>query len=586
MIGTYVKSDRKAREEIDKIYLNQLPTICAVVAGYYAMLTAMHFIFLPDELVAHVAGSSALASLSALLLGILVKRGQITATRSHVSFLPVALAVGFTVYCHIFLSEDQIQLTNAVLTLFACGLIILSPSIFVLVMTVYVSGFIYGLATLEGPYTIHFAFMLLAATIVSVLGFLLRFRALYRSVRLLSANRAKTKRLATAAKEIKQKMIEAQEANAARDIFLANITHELRTPLTGVMGMLDLVKDSNLKEDQANLIDTASKSASYLLHIVNDLLDFAKLEAGKIELKSETFDPTDITNTATETFRGAAKTKGIDLDFKCTDTSPVMLTGDTPRISQVLLNLINNAVKFTDEGSVHVTFSYDKANSSARWTVTDTGPGIPKEQLARLFERFEQVDSSATRETSGTGLGLAIVDELVTLMNGSVQVESEVGRGSVFMLTLPIPEANSKSGKSAKHEEQREVSGRFGHHRLKALVAEDNEINQMLITRILDKLGISYELVDNGEKVVAKATSESAEFDLIFMDVQMPVMDGVTATKTIKKAGVNTPVIAITANTMEQDIAEYKAAGMQYFVGKPIDIKTFGNVVSEIVEQA
>jgi signal transduction histidine kinase/CheY-like chemotaxis protein len=574
--------DARARVELDKIYLGQLPVICAVVFFYYTFITAMHFVFLPQEILVPIAGTSMLAAVSAATLAFAAKNALISPQKSHLAFAPVALAVLLTVFTHIFLAKEQIQLTNAILVLFAFGFVTLSRWVFTLVLTLGGFSYVIALAALPGPYSVHFAFMLLAAVAVSILGFSLRYRALYKSIRLLAGSRAKTRRLATATRQIKRKMEEAQQANAARDIFLANVTHELRTPLTGVMGMLDLVKDSSLNEDQSVMVGTAQKSAKYLMNIVNDLLDFAKLEAGKIELNKKPFDPNDISLVALETFRGAANAKNLTLNYLPSDTVPGSLKGDAARISQVLLNLINNAVKFTDKGHVSLKLEYSAAANQAIWSITDTGAGIASDQLNKLFERFGQVDNSKTRTQAGTGLGLAIVEELVTLMGGSIQVDSKVGQGSIFMVTLPLTVAASGE-KIQDIEERSSADGAFTNQGLRTLVAEDNEINQVLITKVLEKLGIPLVMANDGAEAVAAVENAEQPFDLIFMDVQMPIMDGITATRKIRDMGCITPIIAITANTMEQDLDEYLAAGMNTSVGKPINLQKFEETIRSFI---
>lgn len=586
-----MKNNSNIQQELDKIYLGQLPTIFLVICLYYSFITVTHFFFLPTKILLPIAGTSALTAITALTLRALIKRGKIRASKSHIAFAPVALLVLTTVYAHIYLSQEQHQLTNAILALFAFGLVTLSPVYFAFYSTVSVTLYIVMLVALPGPYTIHFAFMLVAALVLSILGFLLRYRGLYRSTRLLASNREKTRSLAKSTHEIQTKMAEVQAANAARDVFLANITHELRTPLTGVLGMLDLVEDTELNKEQAFMVRTAQTSAGYLLNIVNDLLDLAKLQADKLELKLSSVDVADLTRNVVVSFKAAAQKKNLTLAVDIADSFPPYRIADGARLSQILLNLVNNAIKFTDHGEVKVSLT-QAPGDICLWTVSDTGCGIAQDQRAKLFKRFEQIDASATRSTSGTGLGLAIVQELIQLYGGEITVESEFGKGTIFTVSLQLaatdalphmPEPNKEPRKNIT---ERIDALSLAHLNLRALAAEDNSINKMLLQRVSARLGIDLMIVENGQLAVDAVQQAKIPFDLIFMDAQMPVMDGITATRLINETVPNAPpIIAITANTLDADIKNYLQAGMAGFVGKPINLEHFHETILRILSK-
>jgi len=602
-----MKVSTAVQEGLNKVYLGQLPTICLVVCGYYSIITAMHFTMLPTAILAPIAATSALVAILAVALYVQIKRSKVTPQMSHWAFLPILLSVLLTVYTHIWLSQEQHQLTNAVLFQYALGIVTLMPLLFGLLTILNIVIFAIILLQLSGEDAVHLGYMLFAAVTLSIMGFYLRYRAVYKSERLLFANRQKTRRLSVAAAEIKAKMHEVQEANAARDIFLANVTHELRTPLTGVKGMLDLMDDANLNGEQKTLIRTARKSADFLMNIINDLLDFSKLESGKLELSIEPIDVRLLTIDAVSTFQAAATAKGLELVTDIKGDMPLSLLGDNGRISQIVLNLVSNAIKFTETGSVTVTLRYSKTRGCI-WTISDTGCGIPTHLQGRLFKRFEQVDASATRAKEGTGLGLTIAHELTELFQGSISVKSEVGKGAQFTLVLPLvctdekvrQKPNSPPHKPAStagnenrilaqsipSESNIEDNLSLSHLNLNVLAAEDNKVNQILIRKILTRLGIDVTMVENGSQAVEAATKKGACFDLIFMDIQMPVMDGVTAASMIIKHHDNPPpIVALTANTMPADIEQYNAIGICGIVGKPINLVELHSKILQLISE-
>ncbi len=387
--------------------------------------------------------------------------------------------------------------------------------------------------------------------------------------------------------EVREKAEKLEAANKAKDRFLANMTHELRTPMTGVIGMMDLLRDTQLNPDQDKLLNSAKTSAGYLLAIINDILDFSKLEAGKFELTPAPMDAVSMTRDVAGMLRGQAETKGLSVTVHTSTGPEVWVRGDSIRLGQVLFNLIGNAIKFTEKGAVDIFLDSEETNSGVRlkWRVKDTGVGIPKEQIPKLFERFEQVDGEATRkEQTGTGLGLAIIRELVGLMKGDILVESREGEGSEFQVSVPLPKSQKVVQTSAGAANVTSpVSLGLG-VRLSVLVAEDNMINQVIVRKLLEKEGCGVTIVENGEAAVDAATSPDAHFDIILMDVRMPVMDGPTATRIIKDTlDSPPPVVALTANTLKEDVEKYLAAGMDAHVGKPIVIEELMEAIRRLV---
>jgi signal transduction histidine kinase/DNA-binding response OmpR family regulator len=374
----------------------------------------------------------------------------------------------------------------------------------------------------------------------------------------------------------------AQAADQAKSRFLATMSHELRTPLNGVVGMVDLLRGTPLDLTQQRYAQVAHNSADALLSVINDILDFSKIEAGRMELESLPFDPCGMIEDLIETASLAAPRKGLELSCSIQPDLPAQVIGDLGRLRQILINLINNAVKFTERGGIVLRAELDNQDAHSvvvRFSVTDTGIGIPADRLGRLFQSFSQVDASTTRKYGGTGLGLAISKRLAELMDGSIGVESEVGKGSTFWFTARFlttganaPATTLPSPSSAAAQAiPPAIPGRTLH----VLLAEDDEINQMVASEILTRAGFLCSIVDNGRGAFESARTNA--YDAILMDCQMPEMDGFETTAAIRRyeaqSGRNfrIPIIALTANAIEGDREACLAAGMDEYCSKPID---------------
>lgn len=390
-------------------------------------------------------------------------------------------------------------------------------------------------------------------------------------------------------------LLQAQNAIAAasdaKSEFLARMSHEIRTPLNGVLGMAQaLAAEADMKPAHQRSLAVIRQSGESLLVILNDILDLSKVEAGRLELEKIEFDLGETVRSAQDTFASQAAAKGVafrlDLDPRAVGT----YLGDPTRVRQILCNLLSNAVKFTDRGQIELSVAW--RNEVLEMVVSDSGIGIAAPDIPRLFSRFQQVDSSTTRRYGGTGLGLSICRELAELMGGAIEVESTPGVGARFTVLLPLrrlgdPEVSLLDPETI--EERSAAALAEGGPPLKVLVAEDNPVNQLVIQTLLDQIGIHPDLVGDGAAAVE--AWRAAPYDLILMDVQMPVMDGVAAARAIRLAEgaegrPRTPIIALTANAMQHQVAEYLAAGFDGHVAKPIDASRLYETLAAVAAAA
>ena len=369
----------------------------------------------------------------------------------------------------------------------------------------------------------------------------------------------------------------ADEANKSKSRFLANMSHEIRTPLTTVIGYSEMALDTDqTTEQRLSALTIIQSSSRHLLNLINNILDFSKIDANELEIECIEMDPVKMVAEVESIINIQAKKKSLEFIVKYESVLPALIRSDPIRIKQILLNLCSNAIKFTEQGSVHVNVKFDEPLKMLSIIVADTGIGMTEEQCQKVFLPFKQADSSVTRKFGGTGLGLSLSSQLANLLHCHLSVQSVPNKGSRFILKIPCKNLDGDSPmccriENTSQQESTTSDLATNHQPLLSgdiLLAEDNEINQLLISKYLKKMGANVTIANNGQEAVEKATEK--EFDLIYMDMQMPVMSGTDAIKTLRNKGYSKPIVVLTANTTKEDRLNCSNSGSDEFITKPI----------------
>lgn len=584
----------EVREKLVALEKSTLRVLAIAAVILFTTRIVASFLFIPFGEALTVSGALSIS----VLLALVILFGLFTDTLKNTLIRPATMLlvslITFNVFYILHTTGNYFQFFFATLLLVVFGLAAPTFATWLVFVVPFLGAFVVSLVVVDIANLTPYIAALIGGLAISTIAYFVRMPTIRKLTELEVVQSFNAEKL--------------EQSNQAKDQFLANMTHELRTPLTGVIGMVDLMADTELTDLQRHYLNTTRKSTRYLLTVINDILDMSKLEAGKLIINEQPIDVIELCTDIASLFDMRTQQKGLELLLELPQEKFFTVLVDGMRISQVLLNLLENALKFTNKGTITIVLeiSGDSDATELTWRVRDTGTGIPKDRLPKLFDRFEQVDSSSTRTTPGTGLGLAIVHDLISLMGGEVGATSELGKGSEFWFKIRakncIADAEPVDPKSImgrrfmpvhpseydsfdEVEEAEKPAVEDEGHSLRILFAEDNQINLELIRRILRREGWRGTAARNGKEAIDAVQSDPNGYDIILMDIQMPVLDGLSALKILKaEVASPLPVVALTANTLPEDMALYLEAGFDAVVGKPIDVNELRTVVEELTK--
>jgi signal transduction histidine kinase/CheY-like chemotaxis protein len=541
----------------------------------YAMLSLSHWLLLTDDFKWVLVTVAVVTTLYSFTLMLIAK--HISAAKQRLSILSLLVLGATNSFLHYWLSQSPEQATNIVLVIIASGIVLSDRRDWTVSLVLNWAGWLFVNLSIDMPMMMHFLFALIMATLLSWFAHLARQKLIIKQVELAQ------ERDNAIAHELK-----AKAASEAKSTFLANMSHEIRTPMNGVIGVIDVISRTNLAGNQAQLIETAKRSAHSLMVIINDILDISKIEAGELSLEHTVFDVHQLIFELQQEQSIQAYSKGLWLKLEAQSTASINVMGDPYRLKQILSNLISNALKFTENGGVTITYSTVLVGDKVRLNVDviDTGIGIDENVIPHLFNPFSQADSSTTRKFGGSGLGLAITQQLCELMEGEISVTSTPEKGSTFSFFVMLMPENNEASSSSSHAQPL-----VSNVDITLLLVEDNEINMQVMLAILDNLGCKADVARDGKEAldILLKTNTNA-YDLILMDCQMPTIDGYEATRMIRagEAGDNVkniPIVALTADAMESQKQKCFDAGMNDYLTKPIDVDLLKNVLASYAKR-
>lgn len=554
-----------------QVLLTQLLKPMAVAFSFlYAMLSLSHWLLLNDDFKWILVVAAFITTLYSVMLMLIATR--INATKQRLGILSLLVLGAANSFLHYWLSQSPEQATNIVLVIIASGIVLSNRRDWTISLVLNWAGWLFVNLSIDMPMMMHFLFALIMATLLSWFAHLARQKLIVKQVELAQ------ERDNAVAHELK-----AKAASEAKSTFLANMSHEIRTPMNGVIGVIDVISRTNLAGNQAQLIETAKRSANSLMVIINDILDISKIEAGELSLEHIAFDVHQLISELQKEQKIQADSKGLWLKLEAQSIDSINVMGDPYRLKQILNNLISNALKFTENGGVTIKYNTVLTGEvvSLNVDVIDTGIGIEESAIAHLFDPFSQADSSTTRKFGGSGLGLAITKQLCKLMGGEISVISTLEEGSVFSFFVTLIPAKNDSNSSIEHAQV--LPPKFD---ITLLLVEDNDINMQVMLAILDNLGCKVDVARDGKEALdILLQTDTSEYTLILMDCQMPTIDGYEATRMIRagEAGDNVkniPIVALTADAMESQKQKCFDAGMNAYLTKPIDVDLLKNVLA------
>ncbi len=381
--------------------------------------------------------------------------------------------------------------------------------------------------------------------------------------------------------ELEAEKNHALELSRAKSDFVATMSHEIRTPINGIIGILKLLDEDLAQEsEQHNLVNIAQHSSQTLLHIINDILDFSKIESGKLRLEEIPFNLSETLNKLIYPFEKIARENNIELVFKLDPNIKAQINGDPFRLTQVLNNFLSNAFKFTEQGKIELNIQ--RQQDLLIFSVTDTGIGIPEDKQSRLFKDFSQVDTSTSRKYGGTGLGLVITQRIIELMGGNVGFESQEGNGSRFFMQIPYRPVNIQKVQNSQNSDANSENHQQQTFKpLRLLLVDDNQVNRLVGQKLISRLGHRVDCAEDGFSAIDIMKNQNAFYDLIFMDIQMPELNGYETTQILRKENIQIPIIALTANTSNEDRQMAKDSGMNGFLSKPFQLGEIEHLLIE-----